>query len=119
MAELPVRLIMQQLFTQGGNLKHIPWEFFRKGVDIHRLYGGGPDTASAALLRYAPGAGIPTHDHVGYEHILVLEGAQQDEHGYYAAGTLLINGPGSRHTVFSEQGCVVLAIWEKPVNLSI
>ena len=93
------------------------WEPFRPGVEIRRLYGsGGPDESSAALLRYAPGGVVPSHAHEGHEHILVLSGEQSDEHGTYGEGTLIVNPPGSRHRVTSQNGCIVLVIWERPVR---
>ncbi|HVJ21253.1 MAG TPA: cupin domain-containing protein [Polyangiaceae bacterium] len=88
---------------------------FRKGVEIARLYREGRGGASAAFLRYAPGASIPLHRHLGYEHILVLEGAQEDERGRYAAGTFVVNPPGSSHSVRSVSGCLVLVVWQRPV----
>ncbi len=93
------------------------WEPFRPGVDIYRLYGDGQTGPAAALLRYAPGASVPEHEHTGYEHIVVLSGSQQDIHGNHQAGTLVINPPGSSHRVVSDQGCIVLIIWEKPVQM--
>jgi hypothetical protein len=33
----------------------------------------------------------------------------------YAAGSLVINSPGTDHAVASDEGCLVLIIWEKPV----
>ena len=90
------------------------WSAFRPGVEIHRLYGEESDGASAALLRYAPGACVPHHRHQGYEHIFVLHGTQVDENGTHASGTLVVNPPGSTHEVRSPDGCVVLAIWERP-----
>jgi len=30
--------------------------------------------------------GVTAHEHVGYEHMFVLEGDQYDEHGSYPAG---------------------------------
>ena len=88
------------------------FEPFHPGVEIRPLYRtqAGP---AAAVLRYQPGASIPHHSHDGYEHILVLEGEQSDERGKYPAGTLIVNPPGSRHSVISETGCVVLVVWEK------
>ena len=88
----------------------------RPGVEIHRLYGGGPgeDGPAAAILRYAPGATVPRHEHVGHEHIFVLEGAQLDEHGVYGPGTLVVNAPGSSHSVSSPRGCLVLVVWGRP-----
>jgi anti-sigma factor ChrR (cupin superfamily) len=56
------------------------------------------------------------HEHKGYEHILILTGSQRDETGISNAGTLVINQPGTRHKVHSDAGCIVLAIYEKPVE---
>ena len=96
----------------------IPWQAFQPGVEIHRLYGDGITGPSAALLRFAPGGKIPLHFHTGYEHIVVLEGSQVDEHGELFAGGLRIHPPGSSHSVASDSGCIVLAIYEKPVSFS-
>ena len=100
----------------NGGWKTLPFEPFRGGIEIHRLYGDGRDGPAAAILKYAPGAAAPLHEHTGYEHILMLEGEQEDEHGTYGAGALVINEPGSRHSVWSPDGCVALLIWEKPVR---
>ena len=94
----------------------LDWEPFREGVEIHRLYGDGLIGPSAALLRYHEASRIPRHYHEGYEHILVLAGSQRDEHGHIPTGTLRIHPPGTSHEVFSDAGCLVLAIYEKPVR---
>lgn len=99
-----------------GGWRDAPFEPFREGVEIARL-AGDPDGASAALLRYQPGASVPMHEHVGLETILVLEGSQADERGVYAAGTMSVNLAGSRHSVWSDEGCVVLIHWERPVRI--
>jgi anti-sigma factor ChrR (cupin superfamily) len=92
------------------------WEPFRPGIRVHWLYrtGGGPE---AALLRYDPGTAVPLHEHVGWEHILVLAGSQSDAAGLYAEGALLISPPGTRHAIASAEGCVVLAVWQLPVRI--
>jgi len=112
---LPASLVLSDVFSLAAEPDRLEWHPFRPGIEIHRLYqtdAGGP---AAALLRYAPGATVPAHDHSGYEHIIVLSGSQQDERGVYPTGTVVINPPGSGHTVLSEAGCIVLIIWEKPV----
>jgi len=91
------------------------WVPFGKGIEIYRLHGDGKAGSTSAILRYSPGASIPPHVHGGHEHILVLSGSQRDERGIYRAGTLVINAPGSKHDVTSDEGCVVLVIWEAPV----
>ena len=110
-------LILKDLLNIPARQDELPWEPFRPGVDIYRLYGDGQGGAQAALLRYQPGASVPRHDHMGFEHILVLSGSQTDQNGEHQAGTLVINPPSSNHSVISQAGCIVLAIWEKPVSL--
>ena len=89
---------------------------FREGVEAAFLYGEKGSGSAAAFLRYAPGAKIPRHRHRGHEHILILEGYQVDEQGRYDVGTLVLNTPGSEHEVSSPEGCLVLVIWERPVE---
>jgi anti-sigma factor ChrR (cupin superfamily) len=86
---------------------------FRDGVEIARLHDGPP---AVALLRYAPGAGVPAHLHHGLETILVLEGTQSDERGDYPVGSLILNPEGTSHRVWSKEGCVVLIQWTLPVE---
>lgn len=89
---------------------------FRQGVEIARI-AGNPEGASIALLRYAPGAAVPMHEHQGLETIIVLDGAQSDDRGRYAKGAISINPAGTRHRVWSDEGCVVLIQWERPVRI--
>ena len=118
MIESEARLVLTDLLQRAASLKDEPgWEPLRPGVSIRRLYQA-PSGAAAALLRYQPGASIPRHEHLGYEHVLVLDGAQSDEYGRYTAGTLVVNPPGSSHRVASEEGCVVLIVWEQGVRFT-
>lgn len=115
--------------TQGGtsvwpgllngvaDFASLAWQPFHPGVDIVELYPATADGAHAALLRYHPGACVPLHVHAGMEHILVLQGSQRDELGEYQAGTLVVNWPGTRHRVCSDDGCVVLVIWQRSVQV--
>ena len=105
----------RELFNIAAHQDEIAWTSFREGVDIHRLYGDGVTGPTAALLRFRETAEIPMHVHEGYEHILVLAGRQRDEGGVLAPGALRNPGPGTAHTVTGEAGCLVLAIYEKPV----
>ena len=109
------RIVLRNLFGGERDLARMPWQAFRPGIEIVRLYGDGASGPSAALLRYAPGARLAAHTHVAYEHIVVLAGAQRDERGVYEEGTCLIHGPETSHAVASDEGCIVLAIWNAPV----
>ncbi len=104
------------LLQRAAEPDRLSWETLRPGVEFHALYGKPGMGPAAALLRYAPGAGVPEHRHSDYEHILVLQGSQRDADGHYPAGTLLVSPPGSRHAVVSDEGCVVLAIWSAPIE---
>ena len=97
----------------AGGWKTLPFDFFREGVEIHRLAEG---PAAVALLRYAPGASVPRHRHTGLETIVVLEGTQSDDNGVARAGDVVFNPEGTVHRVWSEDGCVVLIHWTRPVE---
>ncbi len=109
----------------GGRVLHLDpqslarrpgYQPLRPGVSILYLYQDLTSGASSALLKYEPGAEVPPHRHAGYEHVLVLAGEQIDERGRYSAGMFVINPPGSSHRVWSPEGCLVLIVWQLPVE---
>jgi anti-sigma factor ChrR (cupin superfamily) len=110
-----VPLIFEQLLNSLKDTS-LNWESFRNGIEVARIYSTGADGPSAAFLRYQPGARLGRHRHRGYEHILILSGSQIDDNGKHLAGTLIVHPPGSSHGIKSIEGCIVLAIWEKPVE---
>ena len=109
------RILLPQLLSNPASANSLEWQPFRPGVEIVRIYGDSAGGASSALLRYAAGATVPRHEHAGYEHILILSGSQTDENATYRAGDLLVNPPGSSHSIRSDDGCLALAIWERGV----
>lgn len=110
-------IILNGLLDPATDFGALDWQPFHLGVDIHDLYPPAESGSRAALLRYQPGASVPWHVHGGFEHILVLQGSQQDDRGLYRAGTLVINLPDTRHQVSSADGCIVLAVWQRPPRL--
>lgn len=108
-------IILRDLLTLDLQPNKVSWQPFRTGVDIFPIYKSDSG-CSAALLRYSPGAAVPSHEHIGYEHIFVISGAQADENHVYRKGTLVVSPPGTSHSITSSDGCIVLAIWEKPVQ---
>ena len=99
----------------NGGWRTLTFAPFRPGVEICKLVDGGAEGASVAVLRYQPGAAVPWHLHQGLETVLVLEGSQSDESGCYQAGSIVFNEAGTEHSVWSDDGCVVLIQWERPV----
>ena len=72
-----------------------------------------------ALMRFAPGAVLPDHEHVRIEQTYVIEGKLVDKEG---AATGLSVGPGefvwreagSRHVAWCPEGGLMLAIFQVP-----
>ena len=62
---------------------------------------------TTSIVRFGPGSYFPQHAHPLGEEILVLDGIFSDEHGDYGPGTYIRNPPGSRHSPFSREGCVL------------
>ena len=115
--EDPQRVLkLHDLFQISGWQHKLPRKPFQPGVDIYRLYGDGISGPTAALLRFRAGGRVPLHEHTGFEHIFVLSGSQVDENSRAETGMLIINPPGTSHSILSEAGCIVLAIYEKPVK---
>ena len=63
---------------------------------------------TTSVVKYEAGASFKQHSHPLGEEIFVLEGVFSDEHGDYPAGTYIRNPPGSKHSPFSKEGCVIL-----------
>ncbi len=118
------RLVLRGMFDDFSPESHGTFVPLHPGVEILPLYGMLPDGTplsktgpSAAFIKYAPGAQVPRHLHPGVEHIIILSGSQTDERGTYGRGTCVMNPPGSTHAVSSPEGCLVLAIWSRPIEL--
>lgn len=60
-----------------------------------------------ALVKWEPGTFLNKHYHIGGEEIFVLDGVFEDELGQYPKGSWLRNPPGSAHSPFSRQGCLI------------
>jgi len=108
-----IKMIFEDLLgaaTDGS----LTWETLRPGIEIARLHKDGEQGSASALLRYEAGARLARHEHTGFEHIFVLSGSQSDDAGEHRAGSLMIHGPGTLHAISSKNGCIVLALWERP-----
>ena len=113
---VPGSRVFPHLFKLAEDLSDSDWRPFHPGVDIHWLYREENHGPSAALIRFQPGASVPLHEHKGFEHIYILSGSQSDGNGHLRAGSLMVHLPGTRHSIVSEEGCLVLAIYEKPAE---
>lgn len=79
-----------------------------QGVTRKPLARQGKESGQVtSIVRYEPGSSFATHSHPGGEEIMVLEGVFSDETGDYPAGSYIRNPPGSSHSPFSREGCVL------------
>jgi len=60
-----------------------------------------------SLVRFDAGAHFDSHSHPMGEEVMVLEGTFSDENGDYPAGTYLRHAPGSHHSPYSKNGCLI------------
>ena len=72
-----------------------------------------------ALMRFAPGAVLPDHEHVKIEQTYVLEGRLVDQEGPDAGlavgpGEFVWRPAGSRHVAVAPEGGLMLAIFQIP-----
>ncbi len=101
------------LFVKAAD---IPWVERRPGVFWKVLWEDADGNHKAILVRYAPGAIVPRHRHVGDEQILVLEGEVADDTGTCTAGNYARRAPGCIHTVRSGPGALVFAVTSGPTE---
>src|SRR2546427_8409565 len=86
------------------------WQEFRPGISFKILWEDKPTKRRAQMTRFAPGAQLPLHRHVGDELIFVVEGAVSDESGTVTAGNVGYRPDGCVHTVTTKNGATVLAV---------
>src|SRR5262245_54674112 len=86
------------------------WQEFQPGISFKILWQDQATKRRAQMTRFAPGAELPVHRHVGDELIFVIEGAVADESGTVTAGNVSYRPNGCIHTVTSRHGATVLAV---------
>jgi hypothetical protein len=62
---------------------------------------------TTSIVRFETGSSFPRHEHPRGEEILVLDGVFSDEHADYGPGTYIRNPPGSAHSPFCREGCLL------------
>ena len=84
------------------------WTTFLPGVEKKQLHIDRKDKVQSYLLRLAPGASLPPHDHKMTEECIVLEGEVSLAGQTVSAGDFQMFPVGSHHVeMFSTGGAVV------------
>jgi len=92
----------------------LPWEKTRfAGIETKTLLLDRESGVATLLMRMAPGAKLPDHEHVLIEQTYVLEGSLMCGEGECKAGEFVWRPAGSRHAAWGgPQGGVMLAIFQ-------
>jgi len=117
MAENIGGLVFTDLASIPRRLAEFAWEPLSPGVELSPIYRNADGQTKLALLRYAPGATVPEHLHIGMEYIQILSGAQQDERGVYRAGTLLVSFPARATASPARKAAWCWLFGKPPCNL--
>lgn len=103
------------LASRYVDVSSLPWTPTRfKGVEMKLLMEDKETGLSTALVRFAPGATLPDHEHVELEQTFVLEGSLEDHEGVATAGNYVWRPAGSRHDAHAPNGCLALSFFLKP-----
>lgn len=89
------------------------------GCEIKTLMFEPKNGLMTALLKFAQGATLPDHVHVGIEQTYMFEGRLVDKEGPAKGiaarkGEFIWREPGSRHSAWAPEGCVILATFQVP-----
>ena len=98
----------------------MPWQQTRfPGVEAKTLLFDPKSGLVTSLIRMAPGAVLPDHEHVSIEQTYVLEGKLVDMEGPDAGlevgpGEFVWRPAGSRHVAACPEGGLMLAMFQVP-----
>ena len=94
----------------------LPWEKTAyPGVESKTLVVDRQSGMATLLMRFAPGAKLPDHEHVLIEQTYVLEGSLVCAEGECKAGEFVWRPAGSRHEAWGgPQGGLMLAMFQIP-----
>ena len=106
----------------GHVVRHVdmPWQKTRfPGCETKTLLFDKDTGLVTALMRLAPGAVLPDHEHVKIEQTYMLEGKLVDKEGPDAGlavgpGEFVWRPAGSRHVAWCPEGGLMIAIFQIP-----
>lgn len=100
----------------GGDLEAVRWRALGGGVMQAVLKTGGND--KVRLLSIPGGTAMPDHGHRGLELTMVLQGAFEDEDGYFGRGDVEVANEDLHHTPVAVAGetCICLAATDAPLR---
>lgn len=117
---VPAHAVLAPLASRLVDVEALPWTPTRfAGVEVKPLLVDRANGLVSSLIRMAPGARLPDHEHVLIEQTWVLEGHLVDDSGPDAgiecqAGQFIWRPAGSRHSAWSPRGGLMLGFFQVP-----
>jgi anti-sigma factor ChrR (cupin superfamily) len=104
------------LASRFVDVERLPWEKTRyPGVETKTLLVERKSGLLTVLMKMAPGAKLPDHEHVEIEQTYVLEGSLVCGEGECKAGEFVWRPAGSRHEAWAgARGGLMLAMFQVP-----
>jgi anti-sigma factor ChrR (cupin superfamily) len=105
-----------KLASRFVDVESLPWEKSPySGIESKTLLFDRDRGLATLLMKMAPGARLPDHEHVGIEQTWVLEGSLVCGEGVCKAGEFVWRPAGSRHEAWAgPQGGLMLAMFQIP-----
>lgn len=108
---------LRSIHVQPDNAEWRPTKF--AGCEVKPLYVDNKSGQLTLLMRMAPGATLPDHEHVFVEQTYVIEGRLEDSEGpeqglSVGPGEYVARPAGSRHAAWCPEGGLMLAIFQMP-----
>lgn len=113
----PGHATLPPLASRFVDVPLLPWESnpSQPGIETRTLLFDRTSGLLTMLVRMAPGAELPDHEHVLVEQSYVLEGSLVCGEGECRAGDYVWRPAGSRHTARGgPQGCLLLGMFQIP-----
>jgi anti-sigma factor ChrR (cupin superfamily) len=107
---------LPRLATRFVDVAGLPWQAGRHpGIETKTLLKDPATGLLTVLVRMAPGARLPDHEHVLIEQTWVFEGSLECGEGACRAGEFVWRPAGSRHEAWAgSDGCLLLAMFQIP-----
>jgi anti-sigma factor ChrR (cupin superfamily) len=105
------------LASRFVDVPSLPWErsLLHPGIETKTLVVDPVSGLLTTLLRMAPGAKLPDHEHVLVEQTFVLEGSLVCGEGVCRAGEFVWRPAGSRHEAWAgPEGGLMLGMFQIP-----
>jgi anti-sigma factor ChrR (cupin superfamily) len=108
--------VRSELASKFVDVANLPWEKTKyPGIEQKTLLVDPKTGLFTALMRMAPGAKLPDHEHVRIEQTYVLEGSLMCPEGECTAGQFVWRPAGSRHHAWGgPKGVLLLGMFQAP-----